>query len=1081
MSRSSRRGRAALLTATCSVVLALGVAPAQATSSACTSATAATWVGGLTGSWTDPLNWSSGEAPGAAANVTVAQAGTLVSDVAGQVCDLTVQGGTDADQLVTLDGSLEVLGDASVGGRVRLGAAAAPATVTVRGLLTTASATLLDLLSGTQLDAPGGVQTGQGTALTTSAGAAEGAPRLAAPLLTLTGDTTLTGVGLAVPASGTVDVNGQHLTLSGAAVTLTGPVTLKGLASGATGTLELGSGTTTALSGTATLDGNVLLRLSTGSALTGDAATLQSLSAGASVAWDAGTLSGAVALDSPVSTDGTGVRTVAAGAVVTVPIARQLVVSGGTLVVEGELLNRGTTRLVPGTSLVSTGTGTSRLTNDSGDPNVAAVLAVGLSDTTAGSGNVGVRDVALRNAGLISLASGTRLVVSGDLPTPTAVQLLSGSKLRDPVPVPESGTPPTAGVLQIGSGAAATLTGTPLVESRAVLLLDDGSDGTRGSLTGAGATLSSTGATAGTFRWRSGTVTGPLTVDKVATDLGANSEAGRRFLQPAPSSTAPTLTIAGPGALSRAFVTLAPQATVLVTSPVATPFTIGGGPGGFVRSGTAVEGQSVTIGGGGRLDRSGAYATENSNGSTSAPATIDVPVVNRGQLLLGASLDLPAGYTQDQEEGKPVPVTGLLQPDSQGGSGRVVLQVGQVVSGVGSFAAATINAGRLAGDGIVRANPLTVAAAQVDPGFVNTQTQVQTVGTLTVQGDLHLGPTSDVQVFLTDPASEPTTAAKHDVLEVVPLTYKDAANADVAVAPGKAYLDGRMTGLTSSAWNPPYGTVVQNLVTYPARVGAFATFAWSGLPSGLGWRPAYDDVPAAASTTDADTDGLATDLRVDDVAAPALGLAGIPAFTQQSSQRITYAAVDNKTGVKSYDVRWRRGSAATGYGGWNYPAAWQATRATSVTQSIGGAYSYCWSVRVRDNAGNTSAWSQPLCTTRMTDDRSLSAAGSWVRPAGQPGFYNGTFSRSSQAGARLSTSGTFTRVAVTAYKCPSCGTIEVWAGTRMLRRLSLASSTTGLTSYVSPVLAAHRMTLTVKVVSSGRPVAIDAVGMTPPA
>ena len=75
-------------------------------------------------------------------------------------------------------------------------------------------------------------------------------------------------------------------------------------------------------------------------------------------------------------------------------------------------------------------------------------------------------------------------------------------------------------------------------------------------------------------------------------------------------------------------------------------------------------------------------------------------------------------------------------------------------------------------------------------------------------------------------------------------------------------------------------------------------------PNGLGWRPRYD-----TSTTDGD--GLGVDLRLSDVAPPALGIAGIPAFTQRDAQRVTFAAVDNRAGVASYDVRLRRGSATT--------------------------------------------------------------------------------------------------------------------------------------------------------------------------
>jgi hypothetical protein len=132
---------------------------------------------------------------------------------------------------------------------------------------------------------------------------------------------------------------------------------------------------------------------------------------------------------------------------------------------------------------------------------------------------------------------------------------------------------------------------------------------------------------------------------------------------------------------------------------------------------------------------------------------------------------------------------------------------------------------------------------------------------------------------------------------------------------------------------------------------------------------------------------------------------------------------------------------------------------------------------VRDKAGNISAWSQPLCTGKMFDDRSFSATPSWSRPSGKSGFYGGTYSRSTAYGAKLTKSGTFTRVAVTGLKCPTCGTVGIYSGTSLMKTLNLKSSSTGITTWISKVRPSRNTTLTVKVLSRGKPVVIDSFGM----
>jgi hypothetical protein len=112
----------------------------------------------------------------------------------------------------------------------------------------------------------------------------------------------------------------------------------------------------------------------------------------------------------------------------------------------------------------------------------------------------------------------------------------------------------------------------------------------------------------------------------------------------------------------------------------------------------------------------------------------------------------------------------------------------------------------------------------------------------------------------------------------------------------------------------------------------------------------------------------------------------------------------------------------------------------------------------------------------MLDDHALTATGGWTRGSGQ-GFYGGTFSRSSARGASLSRHGVVNRVAVTAVRCPACGTLGVYIGGTLVKTLNLRGSGTTATTWVSKPRKPAAVTVSLKVLSSGKPVAVDAVGL----
>src|SRR4051812_17929185 len=64
--------------------------------------------------------------------------------------------------------------------------------------------------------------------------------------------------------------------------------------------------------------------------------------------------------------------------------------------------------------------------------------------------------------------------------------------------------------------------------------------------------------------------------------------------------------------------------------------------------------------------------------------------------------------------------------------------------------------------------------------------------------------------------------------------------------------------------------------------------------------------------------------------APTVNATPLPTTTLHASVAFSYSAGD-ASGISSYDVRWRRATDRGGFGAWQYPAAWQRTKATTQT------------------------------------------------------------------------------------------------------------------------------------------------------
>jgi len=213
---------------------------------------------------------------------------------------------------------------------------------------------------------------------------------------------------------------------------------------------------------------------------------------------------------------------------------------------------------------------------------------------------------------------------------------------------------------------------------------------------------------------------------------------------------------------------------------------------------------------------------------------------------------------------------------------------------------------------------------------------------------------------------------------------------------------------------------------------------------------------------------------------PGLRFTGMKPFTELDTQVLDYGLRGQAWRADSYDVRFRLASPTTSPGAWKYPVEWQHTsRIEQSLLALTPGVTYCFSVRARDALGAVTDWSIPRCTTRLYDDAALPVSADWTRMSGKAGFYGDTYTIAAVKGATLSIAGSFTRVALVAYHCPTCGSLDIYAGSTLLKTLDLATADGAqeLRQWTSPVLPTPATSLTLRVTSINRVVAIDAFGL----
>ncbi len=179
-----------------------------------------------------------------------------------------------------------------------------------------------------------------------------------------------------------------------------------------------------------------------------------------------------------------------------------------------------------------------------------------------------------------------------------------------------------------------------------------------------------------------------------------------------------------------------------------------------------------------------------------------------------------------------------------------------------------------------------------------------------------------------------------------------------------------------------------------------------------------------------------------------------------------------------YEAQVARSDWNTAGGRWR-PLALR-TGTTSKKASLARGESLCLRVRATDQAGNRSGWTKRGCRARPLDERDLKAAGEWNRIS-EPKFYERTGMWAGAKGSKLIKPGVVMRsLVITGRKGPTGGKLAVIVNGRRLDTVSFRSAQPGRSVvYTRTFGSVVRGDLRLQVVSSGRPVTLDAVAIAP--
>jgi hypothetical protein len=206
-------------------------------------------------------------------------------------------------------------------------------------------------------------------------------------------------------------------------------------------------------------------------------------------------------------------------------------------------------------------------------------------------------------------------------------------------------------------------------------------------------------------------------------------------------------------------------------------------------------------------------------------------------------------------------------------------------------------------------------------------------------------------------------------------------------------------------------------------------------------------------------------------------------FTLANSAIVSWTGQDNAggTGLARYQVRERTAAYSSGFGPWAYPSAWHALNPATTSVAVFGlarGRDYCFAVRAVDKAGNTSPWTTPRCIARPLDDRAVSVGDGWIRRTGSH-YWNRTITVTSTHGASATRTGAeLDQVGIVATRGPGMGTIAIYLGGTRIGQINLAAASITFQNLILlPPFSYRTGTVTVKVVSRGKPVQLDGLAI----
>lgn len=246
------------------------------------------------------------------------------------------------------------------------------------------------------------------------------------------------------------------------------------------------------------------------------------------------------------------------------------------------------------------------------------------------------------------------------------------------------------------------------------------------------------------------------------------------------------------------------------------------------------------------------------------------------------------------------------------------------------------------------------------------------------------------------------------------------------------------------------------------------------------WSGPLTDGPHVVQVTATDTRGNATTgdhaFTVDTTAPHVSQGAPSVRFTIGTSVTVAWSGSDATSGISSYDVRRRSAATDQPFSGWTTVSSPGTATARRFGSLLHGA-TYCFSVRAVDHAGHASPWTGERCTAVPLDDRDLARSSGWsmAEPAG---WFRRTALVSTTRGATLAVTGTtLKRAALVAQACPRCGVAGIYVGGTLVGKVDLAAGTTSRRTVVLPAFPMRTGTVTVRVLSSGERVMVDALGV----